>query len=148
MHFAIRNMVFQITSAYIKKKGRRDDVDNQELYDSAQVTNDDKLWGMLSHLGAFVGFFIPLGHILAPLIIYLVKKDSSPYVSNHAKESLNFQISITIYGIVAAILAFIIIGIVLALALVIFEIIYIIIAGMRANKGEMYKYPLTLRFIK
>lgn len=103
---------------------------------------------MLCHLLAFSGFIIPFGTILGPLVIWLIKKDQSSFVNDQGKESLNFQISIIIYSIVAAILCLIFIGFVLLIAIGIVWLIFVIIASVKANEGKMYRYPLTIRFIK
>ena len=102
---------------------------------------------MLTHLSAFAGFVIPLGNIWGPLLVWLIKKDESPEVDAHGKESLNFQISITLYMIVAAILVLVLVGILLLIGLSIFWFVVVIVASIRANSGELYRYPLTIRFI-
>ncbi|MDQ6422187.1 DUF4870 domain-containing protein [Paenibacillus sp. LHD-117] len=111
-------------------------------------SKEEKTYGMLCHLLAFSTFIIPLGSVLGPLVIWLIKKDQSPYVDAHGKESLNFQISIFIYGIIAGILCFVIIGFFLLAAIGIFWLIVVIIASVRANEGSFYRYPLTIRFFK
>ena len=105
-------------------------------------------WAMLSHLGAFVGVVIPFGNIIAPLVIWLIKKEESAFVEDQARESLNFQISLSIYMLAAGFLTFVLIGFVLVPAAGIFGIVVVIIAAVRANKGEKYRYPLCIRFIK
>ena len=109
---------------------------------------NEKTWALFCHLLAFAGFFVPLGNIIGPLVIWLIKKDAMPVVNDQGKESLNFQISVTIYGIVSAILARILIGYLLLLALVVFAIVFVIIATVKASKGHAYRYPLTIRFLK
>jgi len=108
----------------------------------------EKMWAMLCHIGALAGFIIPFGNIIAPLIIWSMKKADSPLVDDQGKESLNFQISISIASIVAWLLIVIVIGIPLLIALVIFDIVMIIIAGIKANEGIKYRYPVNIRFIK
>jgi uncharacterized Tic20 family protein len=115
---------------------------------TAMNEKDARTWAMLCHIGACAGYIIPFGHIVAPLVIWLIKKDESPFVDDQGKESLNFQISISLYAIIAALLTLVIIGAVLLIALVIFDVIMVIIAAVRANSGERYRYPLCLRFIK
>jgi len=115
---------------------------------TAMSEKDARTWAMLCHIGAFAGYIIPFGHIVAPLVIWLIKKDESPFVDDQGKESLNFQISISLYAIIAALLTLVVIGAVLLIALVIFDVIMVIIASVRANSGERYRYPLCLRFIK
>lgn len=112
------------------------------------VNREQNTWAMLCHLSAIVGFVIPLGNILGPLVVWLIKKDEFPLVNDQGKESINFQISMTIYLIISAILILLLIGIVLLVALAIFDLIVIIIAMIKANEGVAYRYPLCIRFIK
>lgn len=102
-------------------------------------TQDEKTVAMLAHLLTFVS------SILAPLIIYLVKKDESQFVATHAKESLNFQITMVIISIGLAIT---IIGLFLIWAVWVFALVCVIIATIRANEGKIYRYPFTWRLIK
>ncbi len=112
------------------------------------VSSEERTWGMLSHLLALSGFIgVPFGNILAPLIIWLVKKDQSQFVADQAKESLNFQISLIIYAIVSGILVLVLIGFVLLGVIFIGGIVLTIIATMKANNGEHYRYPFTIRLI-
>ncbi|MDW7739128.1 MAG: DUF4870 domain-containing protein [Bacillota bacterium] len=113
-----------------------------------QLTQEEKTFGMLAHLAALAGFIIPFGNIIGPLVVWLIKKDQSAWVDKQGKESLNFQISITIYAIVAGILTIIVIGVLLLIAVGIFSLIMIIIATVKTNNGEDYQYPLCIRFIK
>lgn len=109
---------------------------------------DERMWATLAHLGVLAGLVIPLGNILAPLIIWLTQKDKSEFVHAHAQEALNFQITVTLALVVSAILIIIIVGIVLMAAIAILSIVFAIIAAVAANKGEYYKYPFSLTFIK
>jgi len=125
------------------------ETENATLEAEANLTSDDKLWGMLSHLLTFCGFIgIPFGNLLAPLIIMLVQKDKSEYVVYHAKESLNMQIAYTVYSIVGVLLCFLLVGFLVLPVIVIAWIIYVIIAGMKANEGIKYQYPYIFRMIK
>lgn len=116
--------------------------------DQNGLTKDDKTFGMLCHLIALAGCIIPVGHIIGPLVIWLIKKDQSAFVNDQGKESLNFQISMTIYGIVSAILIFVLIGILTSIVLGIFWLIMVIMATVKANEGIAYRYPITIRFLK
>jgi len=109
---------------------------------------DEKMWGMFSHLFALGGYIIPFGHVIGPLIAWLVKKDAYPFVDDQGKESLNFQLSLTLYLIICTPLILIVIGIFLMIAIGVFGLIMIIIASIKANEGEAYRYPLSIRFIK
>ena len=106
-----------------------------------------RTFAMLCHLSAFAGLFVPFGNVLGPLIVWMVKKDEIPAIDPHGKESVNFQISLTIYMIVSAFLILVIVGIFLMIGLAIFWAVVVIIASMRANEGGFYRYPLTIRFI-
>ena len=112
------------------------------------IEKNERVWGVFCHLGAFAGYLFPFGNIIAPLIVWLLNKDESPFVDNQGRESLNFQISITIYMVVAGLLCFIFIGIPILAGLVIFDLVVVIKAALKANQGEYYRYPLTIRFIK
>jgi uncharacterized Tic20 family protein len=113
-------------------------------------TKDERMWATFSHLGIVAGLVIPLGSILAPLIIWLVHKDKSSYVDEHAKEALNFQLTMLIAFIISAILMIIVVGFFLMAAVGIIDLVYSIIAATKANNGEHYKYPknLCIQFIK
>ena len=117
---------------------------------AAMNEKDARVWALLCHLGGLGVYIVPtIGHLLAPLIIWLIKKDESPFVDDQGKEALNFQISITIYAVIAALLIPLFgLGAVLLIALGIFDLIIIIIAAVKANSGEKYRYPLCIRFIK
>lgn len=111
-------------------------------------SKDERLWATLAHLGIVAGLIIPFGSVLGPLIIWLVFKDRSSYVDYHAKEALNFQLTMLIGFVACIILMFIIIGIPLLIALAIVDLVMSIKAAMAADKGEHYKYPYSLRLIK
>ena len=120
--------------------------------DSGSLIQEEKqarLWGMLCHLTALsllIG--LPFGNILGPLVIWLIKRNEIPFVDDQGKESLNFQISIMIYSIIPLLLVLVIVGIFLLIGLAVFSTIMVIIASIKANNGEAYRYPVTIRFIK
>jgi uncharacterized protein len=108
--------------------------------------SEERTWGMLCHITALAGYFIPFGNILGPLVVWLVKIEESAFVDDQGKESLNFQLSATIYIIVAAVLSLVLIGIPILIGLLIFHLVVIIIATVRSSEGTHYRYPLTIRF--
>lgn len=121
------------------------------------TTSDDRTMAMLIHLSTFAGFLgIPFANIIAPLVIWLIQKDKSPFVDFHGKEAINFQISLLIYGlvtlVVGIILAIVLIGNVMLFllipALFIFWIVAVIVAAIKASQGELWEYPLNIRFLK
>jgi len=109
---------------------------------------DEKQLAMWTHLSAFAGFIIPFGNIIAPLVIWLTNKEKSSFVDTQGKEALNFQITVTIAFVISMILTLIVIGVLLAIAVGIFNVVMIIIAAVKVSKGEEFKYPLCIRFIK
>jgi len=113
-----------------------------------KVKDDNTTWAVFCHLGAFAGYFFPLANIIVPLVLWLTKKDESELVDDHGRESVNFQISMLIYMIAAALLTCLLIGIVLLGVLAVFNVIAVIIASVKAGKGEQFRYPLSIRFIK
>ncbi len=115
---------------------------------SKQPDRDQNIWAMLCHLSTFSGCIIPFGSIVAPLIIWIVKKDEYDFVDFHGKEALNFQITMLIYLFVSILLMFLIIGFFLIFAVLIFDLIVTIIATVRAYDGKTYRYPLSIRFIR
>ena len=111
-------------------------------------TQDERTWGMLAHLTAFSGFLIPFGNIIAPLIVWLVKRDQSQFVADQGKESLNFNITVLLAGVVCWALVYVLIGILLGVALFFYWLAMIIVAGIKASEGIRYRHPFTLRLIK
>ena len=121
---------------------------NPDSVNATAATQDERTWGMLAHLSAFSGFFVPLGGVIGPLVVWLIKRDQSPFVADQGKESLNFNISVLLAAIVCGLLVFVFIGILLGVALFIFWLTMTIIAGIKASEGVRYRYPVTLRLVK
>lgn len=129
-----------------------DNVNNQDVnQESSQplgFSKDEKMWAMFAHISAVAGFVFPFGNIIGPLLIWILKKEEFPFVNDQGKESLNFQISITIYILISVILVFVVIGIPLLIILGIFALIMTIIGGINAYDGKAYRYPITIRLVK
>ena len=106
------------------------------------ATSDERTLAILAHVLTFVG------GVFAPLIIYLLKKDESTYVSEHAKESLNFQLTVLICVFISIPLIIIVVGILMLIAIGILSFIFVIIASIKASDNRSYKYPINFRFIK
>jgi uncharacterized Tic20 family protein len=118
---------------------------------SEEVNKDARMWAMFCHLAGLAGFVIPviLSGIIAPLIIWQIKKDDHPFIDENGKEALNFQISIGIYALVSILLIpLFCIGAFLLTAVGIFNLVFMLIAAIKANNGFHYRYPLCIRFIK
>lgn len=110
---------------------------------------DARMWAMLAHVAALLAYVgLPFGHILGPLVVYLAKRDSAPFVADQGRESLNFQISITFYTLLALVLCFILIGFPLLVILFLFHVVFTLVAALRASEGRAFRYPLNLRLIK
>ncbi len=109
---------------------------------------EEKNWGMYCHLAAFAGLIIPFGNVLGPLIIWLLKREEYPFVDQEGKESVNFQITVSIAVLVASALSVILIGIPLLIVIVVLFIIFVIKACMETNEGHPYRYPFNLRLIQ
>ena len=107
----------------------------------------EKQWVIASHLGTLLGYVVPFGNIIVPLIIWISKKEESKTIEDQAKESLNFQITVTIFAIIAGVLVLILVGIFLIFAVAIFQLIFVIIATIEVDKGNLYRYPLNIRLI-
>ena len=107
----------------------------------------DKQWALIAHLGTLAGYIIPLGNIIVPLVVYVSKKDESDFVREHARESLNFQITFTLLIVAAVITIVLMVGILFLIILPIVNLIFIILAALAIDKGEFYRYPLTINFV-
>lgn len=103
-------------------------------------------WAMLAHLSALAALIIGFSFI-GPLIVYLVKKDEDAFVADQSREALNFNLSALIYFIIAFILIFVLVGLLLLPVVGIAWLVLVIVGAVQANKGEAYRYPLTIRFI-
>ncbi len=116
------------------------------------LTQTDRNWASASHWGTLVAAWLAMG-FLAPLIIMLTVGNQSAFVRKHAVESLNFQISVLIYGGAAVLFSLLTLGlgllvvIPLALVFLVFALVFLIQASIKAANGEDYRYPLTLRFV-
>ncbi len=126
--------------------------DAQELGSSEaqypEITNEAITWAVLCHLSAFAMIVLPtMGHVIGPLVVWLMKRHDHPFIDDHGKESVNFQISITIYTVLVLPLLCVVIGIPLLVAIWLANIVLIIMAAVRASNGGAFRYPLTIRLI-
>ena len=106
-------------------------------------------WGTLCHLSALLGFIgVPFGHVLGPLVVWLLKKDEYPFADDQGREALNFQLSILIYTLASLLLICLCVGIALLIFLQLFDLVMIVVAAVKASCGERFRYPVTIRFLK
>ena len=116
---------------------------------SAPALTNVRTWCSLCHASALLGVFLHFpGHILAPLIVWLLKRDESPEIDAHGKEALNFQISMLIYNVVAGVFCIILIGFAFLAVLWVLNAVFVIIAAIQASDGKFYRYPMTIRFLQ
>jgi len=113
-----------------------------------QIAERERNWAMFCHLAGFAGFLMPYGGIIGPLLLWHSRKDESEWVNFNGKESLNFQLSILLYTVLAIPLVFIVIGIPILVVLGLLEIICVAIAATKSAKGEVFKYPVSIPFFQ
>jgi len=137
-----------------------DPMDPRPTVQTSGLSSEERQWAMFAHLSALVGGILTsgwagsLGCFIGPLIIWMVKKDSMPFVDDQGKEALNFNITVGIVFLALLLLSIMTLGIGLIIAIPgwiivgIAWLVFTIIAGIKANEGVAYRYPLTLRLIK
>ena len=108
-----------------------------------------RTWNILCHASALLGVFLHFpGHLLGPLIVWLAKRDDSPEIDAHGKESLNFQISMLIYNGIAVVFCLVLVGFAFLAVLWVLNTVFVIVASIQASDGKFYRYPMTIRFIQ
>lgn len=105
-------------------------------------------WAMFLHLSQLLGFLVPLAGLIAPLLIWQLKKDELPELDPHGKVVVNWVLSALIYLLAASLLVLVVVGIPLLLALLMLAVVFPIIGGLKANAGELWRYPLSIEFLK
>ena len=108
----------------------------------------ERNWAVGVHLSALLGLVTGIGAVLGPLIVWLIKKDEMPFVNDQGKEALNFQITVFFAAIVCVLLMVVAIGFLLLILLSLADLVFIIIAAVKASEGVAYRYPVNLRLIK
>jgi len=121
---------------------------NSTAASGAAPTENERTWGMLAHLSALVGLIIPLiGNVLGPLVVSIARSDQSAFVAAHAKEALNFNISVTLAALLCTLLMLVFVGFLLGSALFIAWLVMTLIAAIKASEGAAYRYPFSLRLV-
>lgn len=123
------------------------DFDDPIYSDGPEPDSGERQMAMLAHLSALSGFVIPFGNVVGPLVFYLVKRQESEFVADQAREALNFQITAMIAGVVAAFLMLLVVGFILLPIVAIAWLVLSIVGGIKANEGQWYRYPFTLRLV-
>lgn len=112
------------------------------------MTANERPWVLGAHIGTLLGYSIAFGNFLVPLIIWLTKKEESETIAQHAKASLNFQLSMALYLIISAFFAFLLIGIPFLVIIPLVNLICVILATIDASNGRLYRYPITINFVR
>lgn len=112
------------------------------------VEKETRTWAMILHLSMLSGLVVPLAGLIVPIVIYILKKDALPGLVPHGHVVFNWMISAVIYGIVSVVLMVVGIGFLLLMALALLSLIFPIIGGVKASEGEVWPYPLSIRFFK
>ena len=148
-----------------EEKPSPDVEENLSEHEIYKRQHDERSWAMLCHLAVFLSMVIPFGHLVGPLVVWMVKRDQYPLVKDQGRESLNFQLTVTIFSIILLIVLVVgILGFAAGehegtmpntvlfsglglLALGIINLIFVIIAAVRSYKGEAYRYPFSIHFV-
>lgn len=116
-----------------------------------RIPTEERQMSAIAHASALLGYFVVLGHFIPPLIIYLIKKDDELWVADQAKESLNFQLNVFVAFLLAILFGLTGIGLIVAIPLAILtwiaQLVFTIIAAVKAGGGECYRYPVSIRFV-
>ena len=104
-------------------------------------------WALFLHLSQLTGFLVPFAGLIVPIVIWQIKKTAMPALDAHGKVVVNWIISELIYAVVGALLVLVLIGVPLLIILGLLGVIFPIIGGIKANNGELWKYPLSIRFL-
>lgn len=117
------------------------------LPNNSGVSGEEKNWAMVAHLLPLVAWGVPFGNIIAPAVIWFLKREEMPFVNEQAREALNFQITMVLAGTVCVVLALFLIGIPLLLALIPVGIVFPLLAAKNCQEGQPYRYPFCLRLV-
>ncbi|RME94004.1 MAG: DUF4870 domain-containing protein, partial [Verrucomicrobia bacterium] len=107
-----------------------------------------RLWAMILHLSVFAGYIVPLAGLVAPIVIWQVKKSQLPGIDIHGKIVLNWILSLILYVVIGLILSLVVVGIFVLIAAGVCAIVFPIVGGIKANNGEVWHYPLSIRFFR
>jgi uncharacterized Tic20 family protein len=122
---------------------------NFETSETATPSKSERQWAMACHLIALTGYLIPIAGIVAPLILWLMKREDGAFINEQGRESVNFQITILIYFVISIILIPALgVGVFLLGVVVVFDFVCILIAAVKASEGTAFQYPACIRFIK
>ncbi len=112
------------------------------------LSDQEKTWGLIAHLCPLIGFAIPFGNLIAPLLVWQTKKDELPFAAGEAKEVLNMQICVTIVGLIVSVLTFAFLGPIISVIIGVTVVVFMVIAALKVKEGISYRYPYIFRLIK
>ena len=112
-----------------------------------QIERQTRIWAMLLHFSLFLGYIVPIAGLIAPILIWQIKKHELPGIEVHGRNVVNFIISMLFYSVIAILLCFFVIGFALLPILGLIAIVFPIIGGIKANDGEAWSYPMMIKFI-
>ena len=113
-----------------------------------ELRQEVRQWAMFCHFSAFLGLLFPFGNLIGPLIIWQLKKDLHPFIDDQGKEALNFQISVALGALLCILLMVVVIGLPLLALLSVAAVVLVVIAGIKANEGRLYRYPFAWRLLR
>jgi len=113
----------------------------------AEEEGPERIWCMLCHLTALLGYIIPFANIVAPLVIWITRRNTVRGVDDAGRESLNFQLTVSLFGLIGVMLSAIFVGLVLLFVLVVFQVSMVLFASVRAQRGGEVRYPVCIRII-
>jgi len=115
--------------------------------DASEVDDEERTWGILAHAGGFAGLAVPFGNVIAPLVVWLVKRDESRFVDENGIRALNFQLTWSVILLVTALSVLVGVGLVLFPLAMLAWLILTVVGTVRAADDEVYDYPLTIGFV-
>ncbi len=124
------------------------EVQPEETQPGGEAGQEAKTWGMVIHLSLLAGYLIPMAGLIAPIVIYVVKKDTLPEIQPHAYAVFNWIISALIYGIAGLILLVVGIGVLVLIAVAVLSLVFPIIGAIKASDGDVWPYPLSIKVFK
>jgi uncharacterized Tic20 family protein len=111
-------------------------------------TPEQRQMGLFLHLSQLASLVVPVAGIVAPIVIWQTQKDKIPALDAHGKMVVNWMLSELIYGFVSVVLMFVLVGFLTMLAVVVMGIVFPVVGAVKANNGEFWEYPLTIKFLK
>ena len=113
-----------------------------------ELSPEVRQWAMFCHFAAFLGLVFPFGNLIGPLIVWQIKKDMHPFIDDQGKEALSFQISVALAAVLCFLLMVVVIGFPLLALLSVAAVVLVVIAGVKANEGQAYRYPFCWRLVR